>query len=117
MEVEIKYEEINDYEKNMLEGTLNPNQLLEFETTEQKIQYDKKREYIIKVKVIALNKIGKHPLINPSYFNQKEKKFLIKTMEEVMTQSEEELTKQFNEVCADEIFNTGADYSTYAIYK
>ena len=117
MEVEFKPEPINDYEKNMLEGTVNPEQLLEIEKTEEQYIVEKRREYITKVKVIALNKLGKHPLINPSTFRQKEKKQLIKAMEEVMTLTEEEITKQFNEVCADEIFCEGVNYSTYAIYK
>jgi len=115
--MEVEPQPLNEYETKMLEGTINTTQLLEIEKTEEQYIVDKRREYITKVKCIALNKIGKHPLLNPSTFRQKEKKQLIKAMEEVMTLTEEEITKQFNEVCADEIFCEGIDYSLYPIYK
>lgn len=116
--------EINEYEKNLIKGTLKPDELIEKEKTEEPIiltqeqeEKLKRKEYITKVKVISLDKMGKHPLMNPSYFSLREKNQLIKIMEETMKQSDEAINILFNDVCSDRIFHPTADYSTYPVYK
>ena len=120
----IEPKELNKFEIEMLKSSKNPKQLLEEESNEKPEELDEeqklkriKKEYITKVKVIALDKMGKFPLTNPSYFSQKEKKQLISLMEEVMKQSEEDITLIFNEVCNEKIFSPEADYSTFPVYK
>ena len=94
----VEYTEPTENEKKMLEGTLNPEQLLEKERQdalqppEGKIDKDRRREYITQVKCYALTKIGKKPLDNPSTFNQETKIKLMETMDEIIkTMSEEQI--------------------------
>ena len=120
----VEPEPINEFEKNMLKDTKSVSQLLEEERNEKPKEYTdeellvlKRNGYITRVKVVALHRNEKHPLVNPSYFSKKEKDRLIKTMEEVMKMSDEDITKEFNEICDDVIFNTRCDYSTYPVYQ
>jgi hypothetical protein len=118
-------QEINEFEKNMLVLTKNVNELLDEETnttikelSEEEAEIIKRRDYIAKVKVISLDIMNKYPLENPSNFTQREKKKLMDIMENtIKTLSEEEITKQFNEVCIDKLFTEKADYSNFPTYN
>ena len=118
-------QEINEFEKNMLSLTKNVNELLDEETnttikelSEEEAEIIKRRDYIAKVKVISLDIMNKYPLENPSNFTQREKKKLMDIMENtIKTLSEEEITKQFNEVCIDKLFTEKADYSNFPTYN
>lgn len=117
-------EPINEFEKEMLKNTKTVEQLLEEERnevpeelTEEEIIKRKRKEYITKVKVISLDKMGKHPLSNPSTFSKKEKDLTIKTMKDVMTEDNDVIDFLFNEICNDKLFNETADYSTYPVFK
>jgi hypothetical protein len=119
-----KPDEINEFEKNLIKNTKNPDQLLESEKeevktelTEEQKEIIKRKEYITKVKVISLDKMGKHPLMNPSYFSLREKKTLMTIMEETMKKTDEEILLLFNEICNERIFHPTADYSSYPVYK
>ena len=121
---DIKEEPINDYEKNMISHTKNTNQLLDEEKEENPLELSdeqrekiRRRDYITRVKVVSLHNIGKHPLFNASYLSQRDKRTLIKQMEEVMKLSDDEIIYKFNEVCNDELFNIGSDVSTYPVYN
>lgn len=110
----VEMRELNEYEKNMLKDTFTPNQLLDHEKTETPYESDHKRDYITKVKVIALDRLGKHPLSNPSFFRKREKEELKLLMEHIINDmSEDEIAKEFNEVCCEKLFNAGADYTYY----
>jgi hypothetical protein len=114
----VELRELNEFEKDMLKGTFTPKQLLEHETTETTPQTDHKRDYITMVKVISLDRLGKNPLANPSFFRRREKEELKLLMEHIIgDMSEEEIQKEFNEVCCEKLFTAGADYSCYSIYK
>lgn len=123
--VDIKEPEpINEFEKEMLKNTKTVDQLLEEEKnevqtamSEEEIHQMKRKEYITKVKVIALHKMGKHPLANPSTFNKKDKDIVIKKMEEVMSEDIDVVDFLFNQICTDELFNESADYTTYPVYN
>ena len=117
---------LTDFEKNMNKGFITPEQLLEQEKKEQEEPKEeteeektkrKQRDYITKVKVIALDKLGKNPLSNPSGFTTREKKRLIEQMEEIMKKSEEEITTLFNAVCNEVIFAPEANYQFYPVYS
>jgi hypothetical protein len=118
---------ITEFEKSMLNGTLNPYELLEQEEKEQREKKEEtedererrlKKEYIIKVKVIALDKMGKYPLCNPSTFYNKDKQKLMLLMQEIIDKySEEEITILFNSVCNDIIFTINTDFSKLPVYN
>ena len=117
---DIQYQEPNQYEKDMLKGTLTPEQLLEGEITEEKRQLIKLNDIKVKIKVVALNTMGESPLQNTSLFSSLKKKTLLDTMnsiyENVYLVDEDKLTEMFNVVCATKVFGDNADYTSYPIY-
>jgi hypothetical protein len=121
---DIEPQPINDYEKDMLKNTKDANQLLKEEseerppelTDDQKLK-QKSRDYITRVKVLALDSIGKHPLANTYYFSRKEKQTLISTMEDIMKKSEDDIIYSFNTLCNDKLFTSNSDYSTFPVYN
>lgn len=117
---------LTDFEKNMNKGFLTAEQLLEQERKEmeqpkEETEEEKtkriRRDYITKVKVVALDKLGKNPLSNPSSFTTREKKRLIEQMEEIMKKPQEEITALFNAVCTEVIFAPEANYQFYPVYN
>jgi hypothetical protein len=70
----------------------------------------------MKCKVICLDKMEKHPLMNPSYFNKKDKERLVELMTEWFSKSDEEIDKWFNDIVNDRILANGLDYQHYPIY-
>jgi hypothetical protein len=121
---DIEPQPINDYEKDMIKHTKDANQLLKEEseerppelTDDQKLK-QKSRDYITRVKVLALDSIGKHPLANTYYFSRKEKQTLISTMEDIMKKSEDDIIYSFNTLCNDKLFTSDSDYSTFPVYN
>lgn len=114
---------INDYEKKMISHTKSAEQLLQEEKdeevkelSEKQSEYIKRKEYITKIKVIALDSIGKSPIYNASYLSHRDKQKLIKQMDETMKLSDQEITNKFNEICNDKLFNIGLDVSSYPVY-
>jgi hypothetical protein len=116
----IEYQEPNQFEKDMLKGTLTPEQLLEGEMTEEKQQLIKINDIKVKIKVVALNIMGESPIQNTSLFSSLKKKTLLDTMnsvyETVYLIDENKLTEMFNEVCATKVFGENCDYTSYPIY-
>jgi len=116
----IEYQEPNQYEKDMLKGSLTPEQLLEGEMTEEKQQLIKINDIKVKIKVVALNIMGESPIQNTSLFSSLKKKTLLDTMnsvyETVYLIDENKLTEMFNEVCATKVFGENCDYTSYPIY-
>lgn len=113
---DIKEEPINQYEIDMLKNTKNPIELLAQEPTEKPIKQDARRDYITKVKVIALCRCGLPPLTNGSFLSEKNKKKVINEMKKVMDMTENDIQLEFNEVCMDDIFHAKSDYSNYPTY-
>jgi len=75
------------------------------------------KEKIMKAKVVILDRMGKHPLENPSYFKQQVKNKLIKSIEEYLeTTADEEITQEFNDICNEKLFDGDCDVSNYPIY-
>lgn len=73
-------------------------------------------EKIMKCKLIALNEMGKHPLMNIKFFNKTDKKNLFDKVKLLLDESEDTITKKFNDVCEDRLFFNGVDYSNYNVY-
>jgi len=120
----VEYKEPNEEEKKMLEGTKTIEQILKEEAEEKPVELSEeeklkryRRDYITKVKVVALDRMNMPPLINPSTFSRKDKQILITLMEDVMKLPEDELTKTFNEVCNDRLFTDKMDYTTFPVYS
>lgn len=75
------------------------------------------KEKIMKVKVIILDKMGKHPLENPTYFKHSVKSKLIKEIEEYLeSKTDEEITQEFNDICNEKLFDGECDVSNYPVY-
>jgi len=114
--------EINQFEKDLLKGTITPAELIESEKEEKKplskadIEYLSRREYITKVKVIGLHRMGKHPLYNGSLLKPREKEKLKTSMEKIMTLTDDQIQREFNDICIDNLFDNTTDYSTYPVY-
>ena len=114
---DIVYEEINQYEKDMIKDTLKPEILLEKEKLEEEVKVDARRSYITKVKIIAFGRLNIYPLTNGSFLSSKDKRKVISMMEEVMKLSDDEINKEFGEICNDEIFTPKSDYSKFPTYS
>lgn len=114
--------ERNKYEMDMLQGSISPSELIEKEKketkefTKEEREYLLRHEYITKVKVIGLHRIGKHPLYNGSLLKASEKTRLKTTMEKIMLLTDEQIQREFNDICIDNLFDTNTDYSTYPVY-
>lgn len=119
---DIEPTEINQFEKDLLKGTITPAELIESEKVEKKplskddVEYLARREYITKVKVIGLHRMGKHPLYNGSLLKPREKEKLKTSMEKIMLLTDEQIQREFNDICIDNLFDTNTDYSTYPVY-
>lgn len=124
--VEVVYQPPNEYEIKMLEGTKTPAQLLEEEHAEKlkkqlevitSSEIEKRREIVTRLKVVALDRLGKHPLTNPSYLSQREKTKLIHLMTSLQDDKEEDVIKEFNDICNDVLFSGNVDPSTFPISR
>jgi hypothetical protein len=122
----------NEYEKEMLKGTKSVLELLQeeeqeriIETQQEKASYieavktheEIMKEYITKVKVIALYRLQYHPLSNPSTFSRNDKLRVQDEMKEVMKIPDQEITRIFNDIVCNRLFAPEADYSRYPIYR
>ena len=75
------------------------------------------REKLMKCKMIALDAMDKHPLMNPKYFNKYDKDILFKKIREIFdTNSLEDINVKFNAICNERLFGAGIDYSNFPIY-
>jgi hypothetical protein len=118
---DIEYSEPNQFEKDMLKNTLTPEQLIEGEMTEDKIQLLKINDLKVKIKIISLNIMGECPIQNTSLFSNLKKKTLLDTMnsiyQNVYLVDEQKLTDMFNEVCQTKVFGDKCDYTSYPVYS
>jgi hypothetical protein len=75
------------------------------------------REKLMKCKIIALNSMDKHPLMNPKYFPKSQRDLLLKKIRELFdTKTQEEIDIEFNLICNEKLFDSGIDYADYPIY-
>ena len=74
------------------------------------------REKIMKCKIIALDEMDKHPLQNPKFFTNRERQTLLNKVKELLTKDMVCITNMFNDICAEKLFQNGADFSQYAVY-
>jgi hypothetical protein len=74
------------------------------------------KDKAMKCKIIALDKMEKHPLLNPSYFNKREKTKLVEIMTEWFSKSDVEIDKWFNDIVNERILCGDTDLNAYPIY-
>ena len=75
------------------------------------------REKVMKCKVIALNDMDKHPLLNPKFFTKSLKDLLLKKIRYLYdTNTLEEINERFNTICNEKLFDSGIDYSNFPVY-
>lgn len=98
----------NQYEINMLKGTMNAVELAESEKEE--LVRDFRKEYITKVKVIALDLCGKPLTANPSNMSSGEKQKIILCMERLLNDSEEEISEKFNLLVSEKMFHNDVNF-------
>ena len=112
--------EPNAYEVKMLEGTSSVKEFLKKEKEEiqeEETEKERRHNHISKVKIIGLSMMDKDILSNPTYFSRKEREILIKNMEEVLKLDVVEITKKFNEIVLEQLFESNRDYSKFPVYK
>ena len=62
--------------------------------------------------------LGKPPTSNPSFYNKKDKAKMIEYMQYIIgNYTDDDLNKEFNEICNDKLFVDGFDYSCLPIYN
>ena len=121
-QVEVVYSPPNENELKMLQGTISPDQLKELEekeeldliniSEEEKIK-NQRKEYITKVKCLAMDLCGKTITSNPSYMSYIERQKIIKAMETLIhDESESSIDEMFNVLCCEKVFKTGTNYET-----
>ena len=126
-EQHIEYIEPNQYEIDMLKDTKKPSELLKEEETEvvkekteEEIKEQKTKDLLLIFKVVSLNRMGKHPIMNTSTLQPMELQEFLKNMnlliEDYHKGLEVEITTEFNKVCNDKLFSNNNDVSTYPIY-
>lgn len=77
----------------------------------------KLKEKAMKVKIIVLEDMNKHPLTNVSTFSKREKAKVLEKMEFLFASyTDEQIDKEFNAIVCDKLLDNGADLSQYPIY-
>jgi hypothetical protein len=122
---EVPYSEPSEEEKKLLEGTKTAKELIEEEqkeekkelTTEEKLeQY--RRDFITKVKVVALYKCRFSPTSNPSYFSQTDKQRVMDKMSKIIKNyNDDELTDEFNTIINNTLMDSKTKYEHLPIMR
>jgi hypothetical protein len=121
---DIEYIEPSDFEKDLLKDTMTPAQLLEEEVKEEVKQLtdeEIKKNIIMMIKVIGLDRMGLFPLMNPSYLQPSRKKELIGHMQSLVNEyncgNQLDIANEFNRICNNKLLSNSCDVSTYPVYK
>jgi hypothetical protein len=122
---EVPYSEPSEAEKKLLEGTKTAKELIEEEqkeekkelTTEEKLeQY--RRDFITKVKVIALYKCKFNPVANPSEFTNVEKQRVIDKMSKIIKNyNDDEITDEFNTIINNMLLDAKTNYENLPVMR
>lgn len=122
---EIPKLEVSEEEKKMLEGTKTAKELIEEEQKEEKkeLTYEEKleqyrRDYITKVKVIALYKCKFNPVANPSDFTSVEKQRVIDKMSKIIKNyNDDEITDEFNTIINNMLLDAKTNYENLPVMR
>ena len=76
------------------------------------------KDKAMKLKVIVLDTWDKHPLQNPSLFNKRQKERFTNELKVLWnTMTDEQIEKEFNDICCSRLFDAGCDISNYPCYE
>jgi len=123
---DVPYEEPNEYEKNLIKDTFTPEQLLQQEKeeenkpekTQEELDKEYREHYILRVKVIAMHRMDKSIISNPSYWKHEHKQQLIQEMQNVLDLcSEEEIINKFNYIVNEHLFDKKKDYENFPLKR
>lgn len=79
---------------------------------------NKRRDLVTMVKTICLVQMGKEPLLNTSYLTSREKELLVSKMNEYVSKTENDLRKDFADICNEKIFsNPKVEYTNLPMYR
>jgi len=70
----------------------------------------------MRVKCIGLNAIGKHIMTDTRKLTKRDRDNLQSEMRKMESKTIEEIINKFNNICCDDIFDTGYDYSNLPVY-
>lgn len=87
--------------------------IIECDTPEQLKAF---KDKATKVKLISLDRLGKHPLYNPRNLKDKDKKKLVALMAELFKRPDEVVDAEFNEVVNDKLLDNEFDVSKYPVF-
>jgi hypothetical protein len=77
---------------------------------------EEKSNIIMRVKTIALNKMGINPLKHTDYLTDGQRKKMIQKCDKILkSHTVDEITKKFNEIVVDEILSPKSDYTSYGV--
>lgn len=80
-------------------------------------ELERLKEKAMKVKMIVLEDMNKHPLSNCSTFSKREKAKVLEKMEFLFASyTDDEIDKEFNAIVCDKLLENGADLTQYPIY-
>ena len=79
-------------------------------------QLKKLKDRATKVKLISLDRMGKHPLFNPSRLKDRERKKLIELMADIFKRPDDIIDAEFNEVVNDKLLDNEFDVSQYPVF-
>jgi hypothetical protein len=79
-------------------------------------QLKKLKDKATKVKLICLDKMGKHPLYNPTNLKDKDRKKLVALMADIFKRPDEVVDAEFNEIVNDKLLDNEFDVSQYPIF-
>lgn len=86
--------------------------------TDEQQEKLERRNYIMKVKVVAFDKLDKPLFINPRDMRPKDKEILIKTCEEIIEKySPDQITEMFNHIICRDVLTANVDISALPIYS
>jgi hypothetical protein len=124
---DISYIEPNAFEIEMLSHTKTAKQLIDEESsevpilkTDEEIRKQKTKDFLLMFKVIALARIGLHPLLNTSTLQPDKLKDVLSVMNSLVVEYDKglelEIRTEFNKICIDKLFHT-PDVSSYPVYS
>jgi hypothetical protein len=122
---EVPYSEPSEEEKKLLEGTKTAKELIEEEQKEEtkELTYEEKleqykRDFITKVKVIALYKCKFNPVANPSEFTSVEKQRVIDKMSKIIKNyNDDEITDEFNTIINNMLLDAKTNYEKLPVMR
>ena len=106
---------MDDYTNNASRNHILPNEIVEYDLNTISVTLEK--EFVMKVKMVCLNKMGFDMMTNVKFMKPSEKKRLILNVENMMKDnSRSQIENDFNNLVCETILSQDANYTNYPIY-